>query len=106
MRGVPKTFGTEQDIINSMAEDPQYTKAKLRELLAGRFAWFAIRKLEDGEPGQEDANHKVVVQSSGMGAGEQEGPEERWQYELQEDPNSFIFKNLGLTVDKINSYLP
>ena len=103
MRGVPKTFGTEQDIINSMAEDPQATKAKLREMLSGRFAWFAVRKLEDGAAGLEDATHKVVVQSGGMGA-EDEGQEERWQYELQEDPNAFMFK-IGLTVDKINSYL-
>ncbi len=103
MRGVPKIFGTEQDIINSMAEDPQATKAKLRELLAGRFAWFAVRKLEDGEAGLEDATHRVVTQRSGMGP-EDEGPEERWQYELQEDANAFMFK-IGLTVDKINSYL-
>ncbi len=104
MRGVPKTFGTEQDIINSMAENPQATKSMLRELLAGRFAWFAVRKLADGEAGQEDDTHKVVVQCSGMGP-EDEGPEERWQWELQEDPNAFIFKTLGLTVEKINSYL-
>lgn len=103
MRGVPKTFGTEQDIINSMTEDQQATKAKLRELLAGRFAWFAVRKLEEGEVGLEDATHKIVVQHSGMGS-ENEGPEERWQYELQEDANAFMFK-IGLTVDKINSYL-
>lgn len=104
MRGIPKIFGTEQDIINSMAEDPQSTKAKLRELLAGRFAWFPIRKLADGETGLEDATHKVVAQHGGMGP-EAEGTEERWQYELQEDPNAFIFKTLGLTVEKINSYL-
>ena len=103
MRGVPKIFGTEQDIINSMAEDPQTTKAKLRELLAGRFAWFAVRKLEDGEAGLEDSTHKVVAQRGGMGS-EDEGPEERWQYELQEDANAFMFK-IDLTVDKINSYL-
>lgn len=103
MRGVPKIFGTEQDIINSMAEDPQTTKAKLRELLAGRFAWFTVRKLKDGEAGLEDATHRVVAQRGGMGP-EDEGPEERWQYELQEDANAFMFK-IGLTVDKINSYL-
>lgn len=103
MRGVPKTFGTEQDIINSMAEDQQATKAKLRELLAGRFAWFAVRKLEDSEAGLEDATHRVVEQRTGMGPGD-DGPVERWQYELQEDSNAFMFK-IGLTVDKINSYL-
>lgn len=103
MRGVPKTFGTEQDIINSMAEDPQATKAKLREMLVGRFAWFAVQKLEEGEVGLEDATHKVVSQHSGMGPVD-EGPEERWQYELQEDANAFMFK-IDLTVDKINSYL-
>lgn len=32
------------------------------------------------------------------------GKEERWQYELREDQNAWLFR-IGLTVEKINSYL-
>ena len=100
MRGIPKVFGTEQDVINSLAEDSAATKEKLRELLAGRMAWFPVEKLEESASGLTDATHKVIEQG-----GMDEGAEtERWQYELREDPNAFMFK-IGLTVDKINNYL-
>ena len=104
MRGIPKTFGTEQDVINSMAVDAPATKAMLQKLLDGRFAWFALRKLKDGEAGQEDDTHRVITQGGSMGAGGKEGPEERWQYELREDPNAFMFR-IGLTVEKVENYL-
>lgn len=103
MRGVPKWLNTIEDVMNSMAEDPQATKARLRELLAGRIAWFAVRKLEDGEAGLEGATHKVVEQRGGMGP-EDEGPVERWQYDLREDENAWMFR-IGLTVDRINELL-
>jgi hypothetical protein len=104
MRGIPKVFGTEQDVINSLAEDPAATKAKLRELLTGRMAWFPVRKLADGELGLEDATHKIIEQGGGMEPGSQGGPEERWQYALQEDPNAYMFR-ICLTVEKVNNYL-
>jgi hypothetical protein len=101
---MPKVFGTEQDIINCMALDPQATTARLRELLDGRFAWFAVRKLKDGEEGQEDDTHRVMAQAGASGKDGQDGPEERWQYEWQEDPNAALFR-IGLTVEKANNYL-
>lgn len=102
MRGIPKIFGTEQDVINSLAEDANATKAKLRELLNGRFSWFPVRKLEENEAGVEDDTHKVVTMDGGMEA--PVTPAERWQYELREDSNAFMFQ-IGLTVEKINNYL-
>jgi len=100
MRGIPKVFGTIQDVENSMAEDAKATKARLRQLLEGRFAWFAVRQLKDGEAGQEDDTHQVIIHGGGMGNFD----EERWQYELREDPNAVMFK-IGLTVEKIHEYL-
>lgn len=99
MRGVSKWFNTEQDIINCMEVDAEATKAKLRELLEGRFAWFPSKKLAKDAPGIEDETHKVVVMQAKEG-----GKEERWQYELREDQNAWLFR-IGLTVEKINSYL-
>lgn len=103
MRGIPNVFNTEQDIINSMSEDPEATKAKLRVMLDGRFAWFADRKLSAKETGITDGTHRVIVTRGEM-VDDKEGPEERWQYELREDPNAWMFK-IGLTVEKVNKYL-
>jgi len=104
MRGIPKVFGTVQDVENSMAEDVKATKARLRQLLEGRFAWFAVRMLAADEEGQADETHRVMIHSGGMGPDGQEGPDERWQYALQEDSNAVMFQ-IGLTVEKINEYL-
>lgn len=99
MRGVAKWFNTEQDIINCMAVDKEATKARLRELLDGRFAWFPDKVLKKGAAGIEDDTHKVVTMQADNG-----GIEERWQYDLREDPNAWIFR-IGLTVEKINELL-
>ena len=99
MRGVPKWFNTVADVKNSLALDKVATQAKLAELLEGRFAWFPAAKLESGAAGREDATHKVVTMREGM-----DGPEERWQYELREDPNALMFR-IGLTVDEMNEML-
>ena len=99
MRGVAKWFNTEQDIINCMAVDKEATKARLRELLDGRFAWFPDKVLKKGAAGIEDDTHKVVTMRAQDG-----GAEERWQYELREDENAWIFR-IGLTVEKINELL-
>lgn len=105
MRGIPKVFNTEQDIVNSMAVDVAATRARLQELLDGRFCWMDVGAVADGASGQTDATHKVLtMRSGGMGPGGQEGPEERRQYELREDPNAWLFR-IGLTVEKAESYL-
>lgn len=93
MRGIPKWFNTVEDVINSINEDREATKAKLQELLAGRFAWFRAEALTAQEVGVEDETHKVVTQQDA------EGGEERWQYELREDPNAWLFR-IGLTVER------
>ena len=103
MRGIPNVFNTEQDIINSMSENAEATKVKLRELLEGRFAWFPDRKLKNGEMGVEDDTHRIITHKDDM-MGEGEGVGERWQYVLREDENAWMFK-IGLTVEKVNAYL-
>ena len=96
MRGIAKWFNTEEDIINCMAVDADATKERLRELLDGRFAWFPAKVLSKSAAGLEDDTHKLVTMRAQDG-----GTEERWQYELREDPNAWIFR-IGLTVEKIN----
>lgn len=103
MRGIPNVFNTEQDIINSMSENAEATKVKLRELLEGRFAWLPDRKLKSSEAGVEDDTHRVITHKDDM-RGEGKGVEERWQYVLREDENAWMFK-IGLTVEKVNTYL-
>lgn len=99
MRGVPKWFNTVADVENSLAVDKEATQTKLAELRDGRIAWFPAAKLEAGMAGLEDATHKVVTMQESMN-----GTEERWQYELREDPNALMFR-IGLTVDRINEML-
>ena len=99
MRGIPKWFNTIEDVLNSMKLDKEATKAKLQEMLDGRFVWVATKKLGDKDKGVEDVTHKVMAQQEMDG-----GKEERFQYELQEDPNAWMFR-IGLTVEEINSYL-
>ena len=99
MRGIPKWFNTREDELNSMAVDKDATKAKLQEMLDGRFVWVAILKLGDNADGIEDATHKVLTQREMEG-----GQEERFQYELQEDPNAWIIL-ICLTVEEINNLI-
>lgn len=97
MRGVPKWFNTIEDVENSMKVDKEATKAKLQEMLDGRFAWFPVG--ETIAPGITSATAKVVTMKD-----EQTGKEYLMQYELREDENAWMFR-IGLTVEKINSYL-
>ena len=99
MRGVPKWFNTVEDVMNSMETDKEATKAGLQKMLDGRFSWVATGKLGAKEKGVEDATHKVVASADMDG-----GNEERWQYELREDPNAWLFR-IGLTVEKVNELM-
>ena len=99
MRGIPKWFNTVEDVMNSMEVNKEATKAKLQEMLDGRFSWFQTKVLTAKEKGIEDETHKVVTQQDMDGGGE-----ERWQYELREDPNAWLFR-IGLTVEKTNELM-
>ena len=99
MRGIPKWFNTVDDVLNSMEVDKDATKAKLQEMLDGRFAWFVTKKLGDKDKGVEDETHKVLTQQEMDG-----DKEERFQYELREDENAWMFR-IGLTVEKINELM-
>lgn len=108
MYGVPKHFNTLQDIKNSMAVEPEGTKAKLKELLANRFLWLEVEELKDGEDGITDETHKVVeMPEPKVKYGTDDSGEEvlkRYQFELREDPNAHIFR-LGATVEYIESLI-
>ena len=98
MRGIPTIFGTRDDVFNSLQEDAEETKRRLKELYDGRNIWVAKHKVTEGS-GLNSATHKTVMQNMAAQMG---GPEalELWQYELVEDPNAWIFK-LGFTSDEI-----
>ena len=102
MRGAAKHFNTAIDVENSLKVDKEGTKKVLRSLLEGRFIWTDTGALPEDEEGVTDETHKVVL----MGEGESgENQETRLhQFELQEDPNAWMFQ-IGLTVEKINRYL-
>lgn len=98
MRGIPTRFNTIADIDNSMAVDKAATQAKIQTLLDGRYCWQAVRQLGTAETGTEDATHKVSTSRNN------DDVEERWQLELEEDSNAWLFR-LGLTVAQAQAYL-
>lgn len=100
MRGIPHVFGTEQDVINAMKDDPAATKAKLQELLDGRFAWFNNGPIEG--KGIKDATHKIEEYREDEN--NPDSPVTLMQYELREDPNAKLFQ-IGLNVAKAEAYL-
>ena len=102
MRGAAKHFNTAVDVENSMKVDKEGTKKVLRALLEGRLIWTDTGALAEGEEGVTDETHKVMLISEGEG-GENENAHPH-QFELQEDPNAWMFR-IGLTVEKINAYL-
>ena len=99
MRGVPKWFNTVEDVENSMGVDKEATKAKVQEMLDGRFSWFVTGTLGAKEKGVEDETHKVVATED-----MESGKAERLQYELREDPNAWLFR-IGLTVEKAHELM-
>ena len=98
MRGIPTIFGTRDDVYNGMKEDASATKKRLQGLLDARWIWAPTMVIAEGEEGIEDDTHNLVHQE----VRDDETGEvsiEVWQYELQEDPNAWVFR-LGFTVDE------
>jgi len=98
MIGIPKHFNTLEDVNNSFAIDKDATKKELKVLLEGRFSWFQVGKLAEGEEGITDDTHKVIPMQK------EDGNTERWQYEMREDSNAWMYR-IGLTVERINELL-
>lgn len=98
MIGIPKHFNTLEDVNNSFAIDKDATKKELKVLLEGRFSWFQVGKLAEGEEGITDDTHKVIPMQK------DDGSTERWQYEMREDSNAWMYR-IGLTVERINELL-
>ena len=89
MVGFPGHLNSKQDVENLLAL-PSYTsqtKARLRQLIDGRFAWIVTGEIAEGESGVEDTTHKVIPQEAGV----------RLQMELAEDPGAQLFR-MGFTV--------
>lgn len=92
-------FKTKIDYYNLLKREPETAKARLEELKAGRFVWFAVGILTEGEAGQEDETHKVIETDGEMG--EEPG---RVQYALLEDPNAEFFR-LGFTLEEAEIFM-
>lgn len=101
MRGFPGYLNTKRDYMNCLAVMPHETAAALQELLAARFAWFPVRKLNDGEEPALTDGQKVVVSGMGTPGGEAAAP---WLYERREDKNASLFR-LGFTVAEVNKLI-
>jgi hypothetical protein len=84
MRGFPKTIGTKQDMKNllAMPEFAEQAYAKLDEFESASKVWVTVKKLGTAEPGLTSESHRVSLQE------EADGKVERYQQELQEDPES------------------
>ena len=99
MRGVPKWFNTVEDVLNSMQDNKEATKAALKEMLDARMVWFPVGKVVGDGEGITSTSAKVIPMKDDM-----TGEEYLMQYELREDENALMFK-IGLTVKKINELL-
>ncbi len=87
MRGFPKTWNTKKDVELSLEKWPEKSKYYLSLFLDNKDEWIIVKKLSDGESGQEDETHRVreVTDSDGNVI-------ERYQEEYKEDPNGIIYR--------------
>lgn len=103
MRGFPGYLNTKRDYMNCLAVMPHETAAALQGLLDARFAWFPVRKLNDGEEPALTDGQKVVVSGMGTPGGEAAASERRL-YEQREDRNASLFR-LGFTVAEVSKLI-
>ena len=95
----PDNVNTVYDIENLYKDHPDMTKRYLESLLDGRFQFVKDRKLTTGQPGIEDATHRVdseYTPDPNDPMDKEKGTTERWQMVLEEDPNAYLFK-IGFT---------
>ena len=94
MIGLPKHLNSKDDFIYVKENFPKEKWIGLfQNLLDERMQWFNVGTLTDNEPGIEDDTHRVVTCNTTDG-------EERYQYELKENPNCNLFR-LGFTVEEV-----
>ncbi len=100
MRGFPKHLSTRDDYLYVRENfPPEQWRPRFQALLDERFAWLPVGPLAAGEPGIEDATHRVVEHTD-----EREQVIERVQEEYREDPNAAIFR-LGFAVAEVEGML-
>ena len=115
LRGARAVYRTKQDVLNDLKLRPAEAKAYLRVLLDECMHWVETGKLGYLDPGLYDATHRIKrvrgeewewrkadgfwlrgVKKLASWFGADGGEVERFQYELQEDPEARLFK-LGFT---------
>lgn len=94
MRGYLKSIKTRKDLDVAMQLDSQRAKQAVQAMLDERKQWGITGQLAPSESGVTDATHKVVdvTDDDGTVTG-------KYQYELQDDPASALFR-IGLTVQE------
>lgn len=104
MIGFPKVFSTKHDFYNARALFPEQTKAKLKEIMDGRFIWVKDHELTENETGITDLTHKVIKTAKDTSSDMENREEVLVQLVLVEDEHS-EFARLGWTVDEANMFL-
>lgn len=103
MRGFPESFATKQDYTNCLGMYPEETKRLLKGLLAGRYTWVEVKKIESAAKGKEDAKHHVITQKVFDEKTKKE-TEVFVQLEKVEDKNARLFQ-LGFSVKEVENLI-
>lgn len=94
MQGMPKHLNSRQDYEYVRAHfPPEQWKPLWRTLLMDKFAWCDVARLEDGEEGITDEQHKVVEAAAATDDGLEMS---RMQLKLEEN-SAWRLKQLGFT---------
>lgn len=100
MKGFPKFLNTKADYEYIKDNFPaEQWKPRWQNLLDERKNWFPTGQVESEEAGITDDTHKVVKYEDTS-----EGTTAYTQMELQDDPNSTLFR-LGFTVEEVEAAL-
>ena len=95
MKGIPRHLNTRADYAYVRAHlTPEHWRPDWQQLLDSRFVWQTVAELQPGEPGIDDATHRVLIETD-----EHDQPL-RFQQEFMEDPTAKIFR-LGMTVPEV-----
>lgn len=100
MKGFPKHLNTKSDVLFTLERFPDQTKSYLQQLVDAKDQWMTIGTLAADDPGIEDATHRVLEMTDDAG-----NVTDRYQQELQEDPNGPIFRLGFMSVAEVEDLI-
>lgn len=102
MLGYPKTLKTKADYEYVRNNFPkEQWRAAFQNLLDTQNEWFFVKELAQGEAGQSDDTHKIVISPSFEN---EDGAAHNYQYELRYNPNCMLAR-VGYTVEEVEAIL-